>query len=138
MDAWDGYPAARDRLFDAALEADANLVVLAGDTHNAWNFDLSHGGNPVGVEFATAGVTSPGLESYLGMVPARGVAAALVAENYGMVGADTSQRGYMALELTPSAAKSEWRFVEGIKQRSTTLAGTQTASVEAGAKVQSA
>ncbi|MEO1048043.1 MAG: alkaline phosphatase D family protein [Pseudomonadota bacterium] len=69
MDAWDGYPAARDRLFAASLEADANLVVLAGDTHNAWNFDLAHDGEKVGVEFGTSSVSSPGLESYLGMVP---------------------------------------------------------------------
>ena len=90
------------------------------------------------MEFATSAVSSPGLESYLGMVPPQVLAGALVAENEELLWADTSQRGYMALELTPSAAKSEWRFVEGIKQRSTTLAGTQTASVEAGAKVQSA
>ena len=49
MDAWDGYPAARGRVFDAAQKADANLVVLAGDTHNAWAFDLTHNGAPVGV-----------------------------------------------------------------------------------------
>ena len=35
MDAWDGYPAARARVFEAALAADANLLVLAGDTHNS-------------------------------------------------------------------------------------------------------
>ncbi|MEM6585061.1 MAG: alkaline phosphatase D family protein [Pseudomonadota bacterium] len=136
MDAWDGYPAARDRLFTAALEADANLVVLAGDTHNAWNFDLAHQGDPVGVEFATAGVTSPGLESYPGMVPPAVMAAALVAENSELTWADTAQRGYMALELTPSAATSEWRFVAGIKERSTKLASTHSASVDAGAKIQ--
>ncbi len=138
MDAWDGYPAARDRLFKAALEADANLVVLAGDTHNAWNFDLAHEGMPVGVEFATSSVSSPGLEGYLSMVPPELLAAALVVENEELTWADTSQRGYMALELTPMSATSEWRFVEGIRQRSTKLAGTKRSSVEAGAKVQGA
>ncbi|MEO0689762.1 MAG: alkaline phosphatase D family protein [Pseudomonadota bacterium] len=136
MDAWDGYPAARDRLFAASLEADANLVVLAGDTHNAWNFDLAHDGEKVGVEFATSSVSSPGLESYLGMVPPQVLAGALVAENEELLWADTSQRGYMVLELTPSAATSEWRFLAGIKQRSTQLAATHSASVEAGAKSQ--
>lgn len=137
MDAWDGYPAARERLFKASLEADANLVVLAGDTHNAWNFDLAQDGVPVGVEFATSSVSSPGLESYLGMVPPKVMAAALVTENSELVWADTAQRGYMALELTPMTATSEWRFVAGIKERSTKLAGSQRASVAAGAKVQS-
>ncbi len=138
MDAWDGYPAARDRLFERALEADANLVVLAGDTHNAWSFDLAHKGAKIGVEFATPGVTSPGLESYLGMIPPAGLAGALVAENPELVWADTSQRGYMAIELTPTTATSEWRFVAGVKERSTTLAGTHRTSVAAGTKAQEA
>ncbi len=43
MDSWDGYPAARDRLFKASLNADANLVVLSGDSHNAWAFDRHPG-----------------------------------------------------------------------------------------------
>ncbi|PZT89450.1 MAG: hypothetical protein DI637_06165, partial [Citromicrobium sp.] len=34
MDAWDGYPAARERVFEAALASDANLISLAGDTHH--------------------------------------------------------------------------------------------------------
>ncbi|MEM6494200.1 MAG: alkaline phosphatase D family protein [Pseudomonadota bacterium] len=138
MDAWDGYPAARDRLFAASLEADANLVVLAGDTHNAWNFDLAHKGEKVGVEFGTSSVSSPGLENYLGMVPPQVLAAALVVENEELLWADTSQRGYMVLDLTPSAATSEWRFLAGIRQRSTQLAATHRASVEAGAKGQGA
>ncbi|MEM7689778.1 MAG: alkaline phosphatase D family protein [Pseudomonadota bacterium] len=138
MDAWDGYPAARDRLFKASLEADANLVVLAGDTHNAWNFDLAHDGAAVGVEFGTSSVSSPGFESYLSMVPPKAMAAALVVENEELLWADTSQRGYMTVELTPTRATSEWRFVAGIKERSTKLASTHRASVMAGAKAQGA
>ncbi|MEM7702531.1 MAG: alkaline phosphatase D family protein [Pseudomonadota bacterium] len=136
FDAWDGYPAARDRLFKAALEADANLVVLAGDTHNAWNFDLMQDGAPVGVEFATSSVSSPGFESYLGMVPPKVLAAAVIAENSELQWADTAQRGYMVVDLTPQTATSEWRFTAGIKERSTKLAGAHSASVAAGAKVQ--
>ncbi|MEM6907282.1 MAG: alkaline phosphatase D family protein [Pseudomonadota bacterium] len=138
MDAWDGYPAARERVFKAALEADANLVVLAGDTHNAWSFDLAQDGAKVGVEFGVCSVSSPGFESYLSMIPPTVMAGALVSENEELQWVDTSQRGYMAVELTPSAAMTEWRFVEGIKQRSTKLAGTKRASVEARAKAQMA
>lgn len=129
MDAWDGYPAARDRLFDAALESDANLVVLAGDTHNAWQFDLTHGGENVGVEFGVSSVSSPGFEGYLSMIPATVMAGALVAENPELAWADTSQRGYMVVELTPNAATNEWRFLRGVKQRSTQLAGTKRIGV---------
>ena len=138
MDAWDGYPAARDRLFKGALEADANLLVLAGDTHNAWSFDLAHEGEKVGIEFGVSSVSSPGFENYLSMIPPEQMAAALQEANAELQWADTSQRGYMTVELTPSMATTEYRFVEGIKQRSTKLAGTKRVTSQAGSGTVSA
>lgn len=133
MDAWDGYPAARKRVFESALEAGADLVVLAGDTHNAWSFDLAQDGTRVGVEFGVSSVSSPGFETTLGAVPPGRMAKLLVDANEELKWADTSRRGYMAVELTPARATTEWRFVEGIRQRSTRLAGTHRMAVEAGA-----
>lgn len=132
MDAWDGYPAARDRVFKAALNADANLLVLAGDTHNGWAFDLAHEGAKVGVELGVCSVSSPGFESYLSFIPPATMAAALVAENEQLVWADTAQRGYMMVELTPTRAVTEYRFTGGVKQRSTKLAGTKRIVTEKG------
>lgn len=132
MDAWDGYPAARERVFDAALETNANLVVLAGDTHNAWAFDLAHDGAKVGVEFGTASVSSPGFENYLPMISADQLASAVVEANDELKWADTSQRGYMAVELTPARAITEYRFMSGIRQRSTQLAMTKRITTQAG------
>jgi len=34
LDAWDGYPANRDRVFSAIKSYANNVVVLAGDTHS--------------------------------------------------------------------------------------------------------
>ena len=124
MDAWDGYPAARDRLLAAALEADANLVVLAGDSHNAWASDLDLAGERVGVEFAGHSVTSPGAERSLAAIAPADLARQSVAANPQLRWADTSQRGYMAVELTPSMASSEYRFMETIRARTIRLAGT--------------
>lgn len=132
MDAWDGYPAARQRVFDAALAADANLVVLAGDTHNGWAFDLAQDGQPVGVEFGVSSVTSPGFESYLPQVPSALLQRGLVGANPQLQWANTAQRGYMAVKLTPSAATCEWRFVSGIRQRTTALAGKHRMASAAG------
>ena len=81
MDAWDGYPAARERVFGAAQAADANLIVLAGDSHNVWASDLTGGDQPVGVEFAGQSVTSPGFESFLPQIKPETMAEALRAEN---------------------------------------------------------
>lgn len=132
MDAWDGYPAARARLFKAALDADANLIVLAGDTHNAWAFDLAHEGAAVGVEFGGSSVSSPGFESYLTFVKPETLAASLVAENAQLKWADTAHRGYMMVELTPARATTEYRFTGSVKQRSTRLAGTKVIATEKG------
>ncbi len=132
MDAWDGYPAARSRVFAAALEAEANFVSLAGDTHNAWAFELAEGKQRVGVEFGGQSVTSPGFESYLTTVAPRDLAGALVQQNDQLIWADSSQRGYFRLELTPEKATSEYRFVSGIRQRATALAGKRRISSVAG------
>src|SRR5690606_32224289 len=40
LDSWDGYWAARESVLAAARDLDRNLVVLAGDTHNAWAGEL--------------------------------------------------------------------------------------------------
>lgn len=132
MDAWDGYPAARERVFKAALAVDANLVVLAGDTHNGWAFDLTHEGANVGVELGVCSVSSPGFETYLGFLKPDVLASALVAENEQLKWADTAQRGYMVVELTPARAVTEYRFSTGVKQRSAKLAGTKRITTEKG------
>jgi alkaline phosphatase D len=124
MDAWDGYPAARNRLLGAAREANANLVTLTGDTHNAWAFELSHGGEAAGVEFAGQSVTSPGFEGTLDKLVPADLAGSLVAHNPQLAWTDTSRRGYMAVELTPQAATCEWRFTAPVRQRSPALVGT--------------
>ncbi len=134
MDAWDGYPAARDRLFKGALEADANLLVLAGDTHNGWAFELSHEGEAVGIELGVCSVSSPGFETYLAMVPPEQMASLVVEANDELKWADTSQRGYMVIELTPARATTEYRFSGGIRRRSTQLAGTKVITSDAGSK----
>ena len=135
MDAWDGYPAARQRLYESALAADANLVSLAGDTHNAWAFDLSHGGEKVGVEFGGQSVTSPGFEGYLPQLPPAAVAKAMVEHNYELKWMDASQRGYMAVELTPTRATSEYRFLASVRDKGAGVVSTKRISALAGARV---
>lgn len=135
LDAWDGYPAARARLLTAAQEADANLVVLSGDSHNAWAFDLAQDGVPAGVEMAGQSVTSPGLEAYLpGADPAQ-VAAALAGASPDMRWTDTAGRGYLTLTLTPDEARGDWLFLDTIRSRSTAMARRHSMSVAPGARM---
>ena len=132
MDAWDGYPAARERLLADACAADANLIVLAGDSHNAWANNLVSGKTAAGVEFGGHSVTSPGAERSLAWIAPDRLASDLVAINPTLAWCDTAQRGYMAVELTPARSTCEWRFTETVKQRSTRLAGSHAMAVEAG------
>lgn len=132
MDAWDGYPAARDRLLASARAADANLVVLSGDSHNAWANNLSSGKVAAGIEFAGTSVTSPGAEGSLPWIKPDRLAADTVALNPGLKWCDTAQRGYMAVELTPARSTCEWRFMETVRQRSTRLAPSHSMAVEVG------
>ncbi|MEQ1541529.1 MAG: alkaline phosphatase D family protein [Novosphingobium sp.] len=132
MDAWDGYPAARDRLLKSAQEANANLLVLAGDSHNAWAFDLDRKGQRVGVELAGHSVTSPGAEGSVRWRQPADLARDTVARNPQLKWCDTAQRGYLAVELTPKAATGEFRFLTTVRQRGTQLAGTKRMTVLAG------
>jgi alkaline phosphatase D len=133
LDAWDGYPAARDRLLRSALDADANLVVLSGDSHNGWAFDLDLAGTPAGAEFAGSSVTSPGLEAYTpGVAPAE-VVRAIRARNPALKWADVQRRGYMALTLTRERATGEWLSLDTVRTRSTRLAARHAMSVARGA-----
>jgi alkaline phosphatase D len=130
MDGWDGYPAARKRLLNAAKNANANLVVLSGDSHNAWACEL----DGAGVEFAGQAVSSPGAEGALQFVKPTVLARAMVTTNPQLKWADTSRRGYMAVELTPQAANCEWRFNTTVRKRSPVIDDTHRMSAAYGAR----
>lgn len=112
LDNWGGYPAARARFLKSAQAANANLVVLSGDSHNAWAYDLAQDGRPAGVEFAGHAVTSPGYESSTAADP-KAIARALVETNAELKWCDTSRRGYMALTLTPDRSSGTGAAARG-------------------------
>ncbi|NEA17997.1 alkaline phosphatase D family protein [Streptomyces halstedii] len=64
MDCWDGYPASRQRIMDGAEAAGIeNLMVLTGDVHVAYGFDLKKdfddpASRTVGTEIVATSVTS--------------------------------------------------------------------------------
>ncbi len=135
MDSWNGYPAARSRVLKAALDADANLVVLSGDSHNAWAYDLAEAGTRAGVEFGAQSVTSPGHEAYFPTTSPADIVAALRRSSPELRWADTARRGYMTVEITRDAVAAEWLFVDTIRERSTRIADVHQARVAHGARV---
>lgn len=113
LDGWGGYPAARERFLKSAQAAGANLIVVSGDSHNGWAFDLSQDGKPAGVEFAGQAVSSSGFEGSFAADP-KLTAAGLIAANAELKWCDTSRRGYMALTLTPEKASNDWVFMDTV------------------------
>lgn len=133
FDSWDGFPAARRRLFKAALESDSNLVVLSGDSHNGWGQNLGEEALPdAGVEFACQAVTSPGMERYLANVAPAKLSGALMAANPGLVVNDTSRRGYVSLNLTAQSVSGTWHFLKSVRERNTGIAENVRATVTRG------
>jgi alkaline phosphatase D len=118
LDAWDGYAVARETVLATARSLGKNLVVLAGDTHNAWASELrDRTGQAVGVEFATSSVSSPGFEEYLsGQDPAQ-LRGALLQFISTLKYCDTSRRGYMIVTATPQACQAEWIYVDTVFSR---------------------
>lgn len=131
LDRWDGYPAARERLLASARAAGANLVVLTGDSHNGWAYELRAAGGPAGVEYAGQAVSSLGIEKRFGGDPTR-IAADFLAANPALKWADTYRRGYMVLTITPDRVEADYVFLPSRSERSTGVLGTQKLVTERG------
>jgi alkaline phosphatase D len=133
-DQWDGYPAARDRVFDAVERGGVeNLVVLTGDIHSSWGNELYRDpgelltlldnivGDPLdlglikahGVEFVSPSVTSSGLPA--GTTPLLRTAFGLIDPHIKYF--DGERHGYVLLDITPERTQGEWWYVDTILQK---------------------
>ncbi|MBC9227808.1 alkaline phosphatase D family protein [bacterium SPL81] len=119
LDAWDGYFAEREILYGTLAQLKKKVVVLAGDTHNAWSSNLySKDGAFVGVELATSSVSSPGLEKYLDIPLAQlqqfeFAFTTLIDE---LSYCNLNQRGYLIVQFDETQVQSQWVFVDSIKK----------------------
>ncbi|MEO0501247.1 MAG: alkaline phosphatase D family protein [Pseudomonadota bacterium] len=134
LDAWGGYPAARSRLLQDALAADANLVVLAGDSHNSWAFDLAEDGAAAGVEFGVSSVTSPGFESFFTRTDPAIVARAIETSSPELQWMDASRRGYGVVRLDADTARCDYTYIDTIRERRAEASVGNSVSVAHGAR----
>lgn len=123
LDQWDGYGAARARLFDL-LGSVENPIVLTGDIHSHWAIELardpfdpeaydpSTGAGVVGVELVTSAVSSPALpDERLGA----GLEAALLRGNPHMKHINFIKRGWITLDVTPTASQADFWEIDGVE-----------------------
>lgn len=117
LDAWDGYPAERERLFAAARAANADFITLTGDTHNSWAIDLkTEDGERVGTEFGVTSVTSPSRFERLDLP---GVDFGVYTEDAApdVMRHNAYDRGYVHLTLTREDATAQLMVVDTCKSR---------------------
>jgi len=118
LDAWDGYPAARDAVLAMARNQGKNLVSLAGDTHNAWAGNLTDAsGQRVGVEFGTSSVSSPGFERALPLIANDLLSDGFLRMVDDLRYAETSKRGYAVVTLTPAEARCDYVEISTVLSR---------------------
>jgi len=125
-DVWDGYPAARARVFDA-LEKNrlSNVVILTGDIHSSWAFDVPRsplktytartGAGSLAVEIVTPAISSPPLFATASMRESTALLQ-LVAPHLKFV--EGEHRGYVLLDVTKNRLLSEWYHVPSVETRS--------------------
>ncbi|MDO8900695.1 MAG: alkaline phosphatase D family protein [Phenylobacterium sp.] len=115
MDMWDGYPAARERLYDAVEAAGARAIVVSGDSHAFWVNEL-HDDDGVlrAVEFGTTGITSPGAGDTVKDLP---VGELYIKGAKEVVHSDHDAKGFVLLTLTPDMARGDLMTVSSITSR---------------------
>ncbi|WP_294198530.1 alkaline phosphatase D family protein [uncultured Sphingomonas sp.] len=116
FDNWGGYPAARARFLRQVQALGGSTVLISGDSHNAWAYDLAQDGHAAAVEFAGHSVTSPGFESGTDGDPRR-IAADIIRTNAELKWCDTSRRGYMAMTIAPDRVTNDWIMLDTVKRR---------------------
>ncbi|WP_343525694.1 alkaline phosphatase D family protein [Sphingomonas sp.] len=111
FDSWDGYPAARERLYAAFRRAGSRPVVVSGDSHAAWANDLyDANGTLVAAEFGGTAITSP---SWGALMP--GIGREIAAANPKVVRfCDQDAKGYLLLTLTREAATARFMTVSTV------------------------
>ncbi len=125
LDVWDGYPAARERLFEAIRAMGvSDVVVLTGDIHSSFAMDLTSdpfdparydpatGRGSVAVEFVTPAVSSPPL----GFVQAADPILLRRAMPH-MKYLEATRNGYVLVELTPERAAATYVYTTDVHAR---------------------
>jgi alkaline phosphatase D len=132
-DGWDGYPAARKRLFDdLARHRPSNPVVISGDVHTFYAADLKHdfnrrtsSDNPViATEFCGTSVTSSSRP--------QSRTDRYVAQNPHIRYGRSDRRGFVMMEVTPGRTTAHFQGIDDVTRAESGLSTVASFTVEAG------
>jgi alkaline phosphatase D len=130
-DGWDGYPAARQRLFDAITASRlANPVVIGGDIHSFWATDLKADfkdprSATLATEFVGTSITSD--------PPPHRVIAELLPENPHVRYFESRHRGYVRVDLDRERMLVSLRIISDRRDPKATIATLKQFAVMNGA-----
>ncbi|GAA2352676.1 alkaline phosphatase D family protein [Streptomyces harbinensis] len=116
MDAWDGYPWARERLLRSVRESGVrNLVVFTGDVHVHHAFDIKEdfddpASRTLGVELVTTSISSGGNGARR---PANWEAMMTVNPHLRFY---DGRRGYVLVSLDEQRVRADYRVVSGVTE----------------------
>jgi alkaline phosphatase D len=126
-DAWDGYPAQRGRVLDfIERERIRNLVILTGDAHSSWGFDIPRspwdgyrptGAGSLAVELVTPAISSPPPTMFASADGSEAAAAIRVALPH-LKYLDGVRRGYVVVDVTPALVRADWYFSPDVRVHS--------------------
>jgi len=110
LDAWDGYPHARERLYATFASVGSRPLVLAGDSHASWANNLHDAaGRLAAVEVGCTAITSP---SYGSILP--GFGRFLEASSEEVAFCDQDSKGYALVTLTPDRMRADYVAVSTV------------------------
>jgi alkaline phosphatase D len=132
MDKWDGYPAARARLYRRLIDTRAaNPLVLSGDVHQHYATDLKldfrNPASPtVGTELTNSSITTSGDGSETSAVWEQ------LRRDNPHIKYNNNRRGYIACTVTPASVRAEFRVVDRVTTPAAPVRTGAAIVVEAG------
>jgi alkaline phosphatase D len=123
-DTWDGYQASRQRVLDFLVaQQTRDLVILAGDVHSSWAFDVPphpwegytarSGAGSIAVELITPAVSSPPLFADP-VVKERAPALRFALPHLKYL--EGESRGYLLVTVTGARVEADWSHVPGVME----------------------
>lgn len=132
LDTWDGYPSERKMLMDSFYANNIkNIVVVTGDIHTSWAFDLvanpqdknnydaKTGKGVIGVEFVTPSTSSINLDERATRPLAKLLGSILKKKstNPHLRFVNVVDHGFVVLSLSKGKAIGEWVFCKTVRKK---------------------
>ena len=125
LDQWDGYTAARARLYEAMRATSGVNVVITGDVH------ASAAGNLVDADGTALGVELVGTSLSSSFPPDLVDLFEVAATGAGAAFADAHHRGYVRCTVTPERLTADYRVVESVAVESSPVSTASSWAVNA-------